>query len=90
MTKPFDFVGHRKVFVSISLGILLIGIFFNVLFGVELGTEFKGGTLLRYSFENELDHDAVERVIEEKLPGFVGDDFRKRSVHQHHFGGTLP
>lgn len=69
MTKPFDFVGHRKVFVSISLGILLIGIFFNILFGVELGTEFKGGTLLRYSFENELDHDAVEQMIEEKLPG---------------------
>ena len=36
MTKQFDFVGRRKVFIGISLAILLVGIVCNFIFGVEL------------------------------------------------------
>lgn len=68
MTKQFDFVGRRKVFISISLAILLVGIVCNFIFGVELDIAFKGGTLLKYSFAGDIDNGAVEQVIKEKLP----------------------
>ena len=68
MTKQFDFVGRRKVFIGISLAILLVGIVCNFIFGVELDIAFKGGTLLKYSFAGDIDNGAVEQVIKEKLP----------------------
>ena len=68
MTKQFDFVGRRKVFIGISLAILLVGIGCNFIFGVELDIAFKGGTLLKYSFAGDIDNGAVEQVIKEKLP----------------------
>lgn len=67
MTKQFDFVGRRKVFVGISLAILLVGIVCNFIFGVELDISFKGGTLLKYSFAGDIDNDAVEQVIKDKF-----------------------
>lgn len=67
MTKQFDFVGRRKVFVGISLAILLVGIVCNFIFGVELDIAFKGGTLLKYSFTGDIDNDSVEQVIKDKF-----------------------
>ena len=68
MKKQFDFVGRRKVFFCISIGIILVGILCNILLGVELDISFKGGTLLKYSFEGDIDNSGVEQLIKGKLP----------------------
>lgn len=68
MKKQFDFVGRRKVFVCISLGIILIGILCNIFLGVGLDISFKGGTLLKYSFEGDIDNAAVEQTVKARFP----------------------
>ena len=67
--KNFDFIKHRKTFALISAAILLVGLVINLIFGVELDIQFKGGTLLKYSYEGTLTESAVEEFVVSKLPG---------------------
>lgn len=65
--KSFDFVGHLKLFLLISLGIMLVGVIANVFFGTSMDVAFKGGTLLRYSYETAPDMDALQSAAREAL-----------------------
>ena len=65
--KKFDFVGHLKLFVIISACIMLVGLAVNVIFGTQLDVAFKGGTVIRYSYETAPDLDAVTTVAKETL-----------------------
>ncbi len=69
MIKNFDFIAKRKIFLWVSIGLLLIGLICNVVMGVELDIDFKGGTLFKYSFEGTLDSQATEAFVHTKLPG---------------------
>lgn len=66
--KNFDFIGKRKLFSIISVAILAIGLIVNLVLGVELDIAFKGGTLLKYSYDGTVDSAAVESFVKEKLP----------------------
>jgi preprotein translocase subunit SecF len=61
----FDFVGKRKIFFSISIALIVITIACCFIFGVGLDVQFKGGSIVTYSFEGDsLDHSQVESVVE--------------------------
>lgn len=64
--KVFDFVGKIKYFLLISLAVILVGIVMNIVFGAQLSITFKGGSTLTYSYENEIDPDAVVKTVKEK------------------------
>ena len=64
--KIFDFIGKFKIFFSISVAIILIGIIMNIVFGVQLSITFKGGSTMTYSYVNEIDADAVAKTVKEK------------------------
>ena len=67
MKKQFDFVGRNKLFMGISLGIIIVGILCNIFLGIELDISFKGSTLLKYSFSGELNEDSVDAFVTEHL-----------------------
>lgn len=67
MKKKFDFVGHLKTFLCISLAIIVVGAIVNVIFGTRMDVAFKGGTLLRYSYETAPDLEKVTAVAKETL-----------------------
>ncbi len=69
MFKNFDFIAKRKLFLIISVALLVVGLICNLVMGVELDIDFKGGTLLKYSYENTLDEAAVKDFIQTKLDG---------------------
>ncbi len=71
--KNFDFIKNRKICLIISLAILTVGLIFNLIFGVELDIAFKGGTLLKYSYDGTVDESAVSEFIVSKIPGAVVD-----------------
>ncbi len=64
--KVIDFIGKIKIFLSISLAVIILGIVMNIVFGVQLSITFKGGSTISYSYENELDADAVAKTVKEK------------------------
>lgn len=62
--KVIDFIGHRKIFFAIPIAIFVITVLFNVIFGIEVAIEFKGGTMLTYSYSGEIDTEAVKSTVE--------------------------
>ncbi|MFR1435129.1 MAG: protein translocase subunit SecF [Acutalibacteraceae bacterium] len=67
MKKQFDFIGHRKVFLIISLVIIVAGILCSILMPIDLDISFKGGTLVRYTFSGDLDEGQVDDFVSVQL-----------------------
>lgn len=67
MKKTYDYVGKLKMYVLISLAIFLVCGVFNVIFGTQMDVTFKGGTLLRYSYETAPDLDTLTATAQETL-----------------------
>ena len=44
-TFNIDFFGKRKLFLIISLAIIVVGLIFNVIFGAKLDVQFAGGAV---------------------------------------------
>jgi preprotein translocase subunit SecF len=65
--KYFTFYAHRKIFYMISLAIMIIGIIGVAVRGVHLDIQFTGGAILKYSYQGELDADAVADEASEIL-----------------------
>ena len=67
MKKPFDFVGKRRMCLIISACILGVALLFNIIFGTEMDISFKGGTLIRYTYEGTVDVNVVKDTAQEVL-----------------------
>ncbi len=71
MKKDLNFVGRSKIFFGISLGIILIGIICNFIFGTTLDIQFKGGAIISYSFTGEIDEATLKDTIQTATPNNV-------------------
>lgn len=68
--KQFDFIGKRKLFLLISVAILLAGFIANIFMGTELDINFKGGAIFTYSISGDVDKDGISAIAKDTL----GDD----------------
>ncbi|MBQ1388868.1 MAG: protein translocase subunit SecF [Clostridia bacterium] len=66
--KMLDFYGKRKIFFGISIGIIVIGIICNIIFGVSLDIQFSGGSMISYSYNGSADENEMKSIIQEKTP----------------------
>ena len=69
--KYFSFYNHRKIFFSISIVLLVIGLVAFIINGVQLDIQFKGGAILKYSYTGTLDTEAVADFTTQKLNRLV-------------------
>jgi preprotein translocase SecF subunit len=65
--KIVPFFAKRKIYFTISISIMLIGILFMFINGVQLDIQFKGGALFKYTYVGEIDADKASEVATEKL-----------------------
>ena len=76
MKKDLNFIGKSKVFFGISLAIIAIGLICNIIFGATLDIQFKGGTIVNYSYTGEIDQEALTEALKEgRLAGAALDVF---------------
>lgn len=68
MKKDLNFIGKSKIFFGISLAIIAIGLICNIIFGVTLDIQFKGGTIVSYNYTGEIDESALKDVIQDATP----------------------
>lgn len=68
MKKDLNFIGKSKIFFGISLAIIAIGLICNIIFGVTLDIQFKGGTIANYGFVGEIDQEALKDAIQTATP----------------------
>lgn len=59
-----DFVGKRKVFVIISAAVIALTAAFTFILGVNVDIRFKGGTIITYSYEGEVDTNNIKSTVE--------------------------
>ncbi len=67
LTKVVKFYKHRKKFYALSALILVIGIAFMFINGINFDIQFKGGAILNYKYEGEVDIEKVDLLVEETL-----------------------
>ncbi len=76
----FDYIKNRKIYFIISGIIVIFSILSTFIFGAKLDIQFKGGTLITYLYEGDIDSNAFADDAEEALGGIqvkvtTGTDF---------------
>ncbi|HEX2986331.1 MAG TPA: protein translocase subunit SecF [Caproiciproducens sp.] len=57
------FFENRKIYFGISIGIMLIGLIFNVIFGTQLDIQFSGGAMIKYSYTGSVQQGEAESIV---------------------------
>jgi len=67
--KIYDFMGKRKIFISISLFLIVLSIFYIFAKGFNWGIDFKGGIEIQVRFEKAVNIAEVRKLINKKFDG---------------------
>lgn len=59
-----DFVGKRRIFVIISAALIVLTTAFTFILNVNVDIRFKGGTILTYSYEGDVNVDDIKTTVE--------------------------
>lgn len=62
-TFSIKFFEHRKLYFSISIGIMLIGLIFNFIYGTKLDISFKGGAVVKYSYTGDIKQEEIASIV---------------------------
>ena len=65
--KIVDFIKMRKIWISVYAVIIVAAIIVLAVFGANLSIDFKGGTVLNYSFNGSIDLDKAETSVEDAV-----------------------
>lgn len=65
--KVYDIAGKKKIWFLISLVCIVAVALVAVIKGVEIAIEFKGGTIISYSYEGDMDITSAQGDIEDFL-----------------------
>ena len=61
------FYKNRYKFFAISLVLIVLGFVFLGINGMDLSIQFKGGAILKYTYQNEIDTEQVAAVVSQTL-----------------------
>lgn len=75
-----DFIGRKKLFFIISIVMIAVSVLSTFVFGANLDIQFKGGTILTYIYDGEINQSQFESDATAALGGIgvtstVGEDF---------------
>jgi preprotein translocase subunit SecF len=63
----YSFYQHRRWYFALSISLLLIGLLVAIIFGIKLDITFKGGSILKYSFEGTVNLQTAEKAVSEAI-----------------------
>ena len=69
LNKTFNFIKNRKIYYIISTVIIIVGLVFGLIGGLNYGIDFTGGTMIQVDLHKEVPISDVEETIE----GFMKD-----------------
>jgi len=77
--KIYDFMGKRKLFLSISLFFIFSSIVLLFTKGLNWGIDFKGGTIVQVKFEKKAPIPKIREILSKKFDGVVVTKFGDES-----------
>lgn len=63
--KILDFCSKRKIFLIISLSLIVITILATFILKINVAIEFKGGTIITYKYSEAINESEIKSVVEE-------------------------
>jgi len=69
--KIRDFCGKRKIFLVISLCLIVLTLLASFIMGVRISIEFKGGTIATYSYEGTVSENDLQKLIADTIEADV-------------------
>ena len=64
--RQFSFIKHRKIYYTVSVVILVIGLAFGLVRGLNYGIDFTGGTMVQIDMGKEVTMKEVEAVLDDR------------------------
>lgn len=71
-----DFIGKKRIFFTISICIILFITIFAIIKPVKVDIQFKGGTIVNYSYDNIVKSEDVQKVAKDSTGYDVKVDFK--------------
>ena len=65
LNKTFSFIKHRKVYYIVSVSIIVIGLVFMMIGGMNYGIDFTGGTNIQVEMGKQVDISEVEDTLKD-------------------------
>lgn len=65
--KPIKVYEHRKIFYTISCGLIALFAVLTFVMGPNVAIEFKGGTIITYTYEGDIDTSSVEKAVKDSI-----------------------
>jgi len=65
MKKEFDILKNRKIFYTISVGIMVIGLVFSLFRGFNYGIDFTGGTMMQIDMGKTVETEEVKKTLKD-------------------------
>jgi len=81
-----DILGKRKIWYALSITILVIGLIFLAINGLNFGIDFQGGSLLEFKFDQEVSNQEVRNVLSDIN---IAEDSRVQQTETEGINGTL-
>ncbi len=63
--KKLKVFNKRKIFYTVSLAVVVLSLVFTFIVGMNVAIEFKGGTIITYSYTGSVDENAVASAAQE-------------------------
>ena len=65
LNKTFSFIKHRKIFYIVSVSIIVIGLLWSVILGMNYGIDFTGGTTIQVDLGKQVAIEDVEKTLKD-------------------------
>ena len=65
LNKTFSFIKHRKIFYAVSATIIIVGLLFAFIGGMNYGIDFTGGTMIQIEMGEQVPTEDVEDALKE-------------------------
>lgn len=65
LNKTFSFIRHRKIFYMVSAAIIIVGMLFALIGGMNYGIDFTGGTMIQIDMGQQVTINEVEDALKD-------------------------
>jgi preprotein translocase subunit SecF len=62
-----DFIGKRKIYYTISLTLMAIGLIVSLILGVKMDIQFKGGSIIKYTYTGSVNEQTANGIATKNL-----------------------
>ncbi|MBS3810664.1 MAG: protein translocase subunit SecF [Halanaerobiales bacterium] len=81
-----DILGKRRLWYTISITIIVIGLLFLAMGGLNFGIDFQGGTILEFKFDQSVTNEEVRNILQDIN---ITDDSKIQQSDTLDFHGTI-